>query len=447
MNEAAHELEALLAEYIDGTIDPSNRAKVEALLNRDSELRVRVAEMIADAEALRRVSAVPIPVDLSEQFTSRFERDLLLDGPTKPSVSRRFRLPPVAIAALLLVGTGVTLLAIKSVNSPPADTLAMSDQPESPATDVVMGRAERDDTIEPAATPAPAVAASRSAPAAMMSAPAVSELLLSNRPIDEPVWDRIEAVRIAENSKSPVVALMVDAAPETADFVVNSFFIDQNIRHRRIELAESARSAGVAMNEAVGESALVAHEVTIEQVNELSKSLAKSPGEPVPQVFLVAQSLPQMAVMDSPGEWAMQQKATTAETVDETLASNQAVRVQVEQQAGAVNQDERVVGEDGMLRLGEGITVPAGGRSLAEVERSLTDAIEAFTGIRPRVQIAPVLPAVSEVLVKPDQKVDLVVVLRNRPSKRQVQSVIDGHSTQPAQPAEQTVPGDDQRLR
>lgn len=125
-NDAQH-LESLLAEYVDGALDPASAKFVEEHLAANPATRAVVEQMKLDRDAVRSLPRVNAPADLSEDLRGRLERDLLLNvDPIVAARARRFSPPVAALAAMLMVGLGVAGIAYVLLSDRPQPYLATS---------------------------------------------------------------------------------------------------------------------------------------------------------------------------------------------------------------------------------------------------------------------------------------------------------------------------------
>ncbi|CAG1010043.1 hypothetical protein PHYC_03787 [Phycisphaerales bacterium] len=151
--------EGQLLDWIDGRLSPAEQAALEASSGR-AGLRARVAQMQANAKALRSLGEERAPTELKGRVLAGLEREMLIglerSAPVSESLpisftdhvaaggwSRRWTrsAPALALAAglALLVGGGLywsVLLFKGSPNRPNSDSnrLAIADNPNEPAT-------------------------------------------------------------------------------------------------------------------------------------------------------------------------------------------------------------------------------------------------------------------------------------------------------------------------
>lgn len=123
-NEAEH-LEAMLAEYVDGQLDPASARVVEEHLAANPATRAAVEQMKLDRAAVGALPRMNAPADLSEDLRGRLERDLLLNAdPITATKTRRLSPPVAALAAMLMLGVGVASLAYVLLSDRPKPYMA-----------------------------------------------------------------------------------------------------------------------------------------------------------------------------------------------------------------------------------------------------------------------------------------------------------------------------------
>jgi hypothetical protein len=222
------ELEELLAEYIDGTLDDSGRRRVELLLDADPTLKRRTQAMLADAKLLRSAPREGVEYDLSEGFEVQAERDMLLgDAPRPTSAGRRFRIPPAAIAAMLLLGVGLAWVSIQVAWPDPV----LTDSVPLAATDATPASSK---AIAEEQSPLPSVARSgvfrKESDELSLGAEVVpTPDIVAPLPADE--WLAIERLRAGGDPPArPVVAAVIESAsPVVSRMLVGSYFIDAGV--------------------------------------------------------------------------------------------------------------------------------------------------------------------------------------------------------------------------
>lgn len=112
-----------LQAYLDGELTAADAREVEALLARDVDAQLLAAELRNTAGALAVFEAELRLPETRDFFWSKIKREIERQDrtreviPTSVSVWRRFMLPAVAFAALVLAG----LIGLKSFNQAETD--------------------------------------------------------------------------------------------------------------------------------------------------------------------------------------------------------------------------------------------------------------------------------------------------------------------------------------
>lgn len=114
MSSNTENTEAKLAAYIDGQLDPAERAQIEQYLQSNPEHRKLLADMIAQRDTLRSLPREKAPPDIYDAIQAQLERSVLLDDSAQsvaPVIrhSRRSQLFGIAAILLLAVGLGGVL--------------------------------------------------------------------------------------------------------------------------------------------------------------------------------------------------------------------------------------------------------------------------------------------------------------------------------------------------
>lgn len=113
--------ENLILGYVEGDLEPGDRAKVEAQLAADPKLAALVAGMTQDCVALRAMPREAPPADLVDDVLARVERGMLLGDAVQPlgveqPAARTFRLSRVlaysGLAALVAISGGLLTFSI-----------------------------------------------------------------------------------------------------------------------------------------------------------------------------------------------------------------------------------------------------------------------------------------------------------------------------------------------
>jgi hypothetical protein len=320
MNEKLDQLQAMLAGYVDGTLDDRDHAEVERLLDAEPALRKRVMQMMVDSEALRAMPPQQTPVDLAEQFRARAERDLLLGDESIPiGAGRKFGVPWMAIAAVLLLGAGMAGLAWNVLSDRPASTFetAVRDSADKPtATTSSAGGGETDvavvsvpPSVEPP-TPAIETAVARVAMPGSQArfADATDALTFEAGPLPSDVAGLFGPLLPVSDASAPTAVIVIDGANvASADLQVNSYLLDNEIRPERqavnpTQFAAAApdRDAGLVENVSTAEeqaisqarqqtsrSAPIVARLSRKQTADLVKELNRNPMQQRAVVFAV----------------------------------------------------------------------------------------------------------------------------------------------------------------
>lgn len=106
-------IEARLASYIDGEVDPAERAEIESHLGQNPQYRRLLEDLRKTRDLLRTLPREPAPPEFADAFFAQLERSGLLDGDVEVAKPRmRIGGPRVLAAAaivLLAVGLGITV--------------------------------------------------------------------------------------------------------------------------------------------------------------------------------------------------------------------------------------------------------------------------------------------------------------------------------------------------
>src|SRR5690242_13428145 len=114
MSSNTENTEAKLAAYIDGQLDPAERAQIEQYLAANPDHQKLLADMTAQRELLRALPRERAPADIYDALQSQLERSVLLDdsgqsSPTPVRHSRKSQLFALAAMLTLAVGLGAVL--------------------------------------------------------------------------------------------------------------------------------------------------------------------------------------------------------------------------------------------------------------------------------------------------------------------------------------------------
>src|SRR3982751_6445639 len=104
--------EAKLLAYIEGELDPADRAEIEKHLEANPHHRRMLEELARTRDLLRWLPREAAPPELAEQVNSQLERSVLLDesGMAEGGTLRINRWPQVrAAAAIVLLAAGLAV--------------------------------------------------------------------------------------------------------------------------------------------------------------------------------------------------------------------------------------------------------------------------------------------------------------------------------------------------
>lgn len=205
MSQSKENIEAKLAEYVEGTLDAAGRAEIEQHLAVHPEHRRLMADFAETRDVLRNLPRQTAPADLTEMLQGQLERAVLLDGGFDRGRSLRIgRWPQVlAVAAILLLalGLGVVVYVTLPPEHPSGFTIierevpgeigvaapqALDNQAESPQPPVL---AQRSDKSPAASALADAVMESAADAAPTAQPPHLAEMARVT-PADQPVGER-----------------------------------------------------------------------------------------------------------------------------------------------------------------------------------------------------------------------------------------------------------------
>ncbi|HZZ43805.1 MAG TPA: hypothetical protein VFE58_12780 [Tepidisphaeraceae bacterium] len=132
MSSNTENTEAKLAAYVDGQLDPDQRAQIEQYLRANPDHQRLLADMIAQRQAVRDLPREKAPADIYDAMQAQLERSILLDDSglnAPPSVrhSRRSQAFAIAAIALLAIGLAAVLyFALPSTRPNPVEIAATS---------------------------------------------------------------------------------------------------------------------------------------------------------------------------------------------------------------------------------------------------------------------------------------------------------------------------------
>ena len=142
----------LLSAYLDGEVTPEEAGAVEQALREDPGVAMELRELTRTRQLLVRLPQAQAPHDFVRTVMARAERKHLLGARQAGGAFRTTRWITLAVAAVVLVASGVGFMVINSlkISQPQADELARREVvrlalPEGPA---VAGRAEMDELVD-----------------------------------------------------------------------------------------------------------------------------------------------------------------------------------------------------------------------------------------------------------------------------------------------------------
>lgn len=112
MPQSKENIQAKLAEYVEGTLDAEGRAEIEQHLADHPEHRRLMADFAEVRAVLRNLPRQPAPADLTDLLQGQLERAVLLDDGFDGGGSLRIRRWPqvMAVAAIVLLAVGLGLV-------------------------------------------------------------------------------------------------------------------------------------------------------------------------------------------------------------------------------------------------------------------------------------------------------------------------------------------------
>jgi hypothetical protein len=165
MSEIQENTEAKLAAYIDGEMDPADRAEIERLIDQNPNYRRVLEQLRQTRDLLRALPRESAPPELTEAFNGQLERSVLLDGlgseSRKPGLAiNRWPQWMMAAAIVLLtagLGTIVFLMlpkgkptvSVASTGSQPRATSPMKGNATEPAVQLPGSKSEEDEPENP----------------------------------------------------------------------------------------------------------------------------------------------------------------------------------------------------------------------------------------------------------------------------------------------------------
>lgn len=172
MAETKENIEAKLAEYLEGTLDAAGRAEIEQHLRNNPEHRKLMVDLHEAKSVMRSLPRERAPADLTETLQGQLERTALLgdglgDGAGSLRLNRWPQMFAAAAIVLLAVGLGLVVYIVLPSSHPEGFTVIEREVPTGAGV------------AAPQADPAPGAVASvpqpRSADRAAETEPAPSE--------------------------------------------------------------------------------------------------------------------------------------------------------------------------------------------------------------------------------------------------------------------------------
>ena len=128
-------IEARLAAYVDGELDPSERVDLEAHLEQNPQYRQLLEGLSKERELLRGLPREAAPAEFAEAYGIQLERSGLFGAAASIDHSPRLRIAShsrlFATAAILLLTTGLTIIVYKVLPDPKPSSVALAPEVES----------------------------------------------------------------------------------------------------------------------------------------------------------------------------------------------------------------------------------------------------------------------------------------------------------------------------
>lgn len=161
MSQTKENIEAKLAQYVEGTLDEAGQAEIEQHLAEHEQHRHLMAELIAARDILRELPRATAPHDMAETVQGHLERSALLaDGLGKGGRFRQLNRwsQGLAVAAILILATGLGFVVYVTLpaSSPTAFTVVEKEVPAGRGVAAPNGQAGAPKAAEP---PAPIASA------------------------------------------------------------------------------------------------------------------------------------------------------------------------------------------------------------------------------------------------------------------------------------------------
>jgi hypothetical protein len=221
-------LEPLLAGYIDGVLSKEELAQVETYLDAHPDLREELQRMMLDSEYLRMLPQARLPEDVSDGVGSQMEREMLLSDAGAPTraAQQRFGLPGLAVAAMVLMGIGIGVVAMQILGAERSQMpqLVVREAPGSKDTEAPVPTTTTADRAAVVADMDRGLMAARRdvPPAPVTPAPAIAAEVASLP--DGVVDEVIGRIDVASLRDRPVVMVVESGDIDTDDLRVRTFF-------------------------------------------------------------------------------------------------------------------------------------------------------------------------------------------------------------------------------
>lgn len=114
---ADERLQAMLSDYVDGTLSAADRAEVEAALAADPALRAEVDELRASIVDLKRLGRAPAPPELGKSVEETIHRRSAGRFFARRTLGDRVPFGVLLIVALIALGIIVAMLYASTTGS------------------------------------------------------------------------------------------------------------------------------------------------------------------------------------------------------------------------------------------------------------------------------------------------------------------------------------------
>jgi anti-sigma factor RsiW len=114
---ADERLQAMLSDYVDGTLSPADRAEIDAALAKDPALRAEVDELRAAVTDLRKLDRAPAPPELAKTVEETIHRRSAGRFFARRTLGDRVPFGVLLIVALIVLGIIVAVLRSSTTGS------------------------------------------------------------------------------------------------------------------------------------------------------------------------------------------------------------------------------------------------------------------------------------------------------------------------------------------